>query len=527
MVVVVNRNLVGENDDCYIPTAEEIEREELEREARIKEEKARRDALSPEERKALEEKEAAEEDAKEAAREARKKARKEAEKAEGQVAKSKSAPVPEDLSVVGEWAPCRLDPGMFVQTKKHKSADEYVRPTEETLQKGYEQMTDDLISRLMSEPAPAPEDKGPAPDRMQQAAQVLLNLGKPSVEVGADQGSGDISPQFSPQWEEAEEPDNLPVAKVLGFEELPLPKPVESVEKQPEPVEKEPEIAKPVESIEKEPEKEPEIAKPVEVAGNTGAPQPAEMQAQSFVPDSQEPSLIQIPPAEPVITADSQATEKGPDSFVPETQGSQDQPDPAADAGQAAAGPVEKVATDTDMQSALQRLLIEFGTNGGAVHPYVLLPYTRHMSEAGMEGKTKFVVEQWKDKWFELDPYNGKTFSNGNMFSFKSHETLKQNFSQLRTMPYDWIKSAVYAFDEKDRKDNNHPISLLLVASFLTVSRKRHNVYIWKQNHQTKKLELWLHNPDGNGKNIPVDILVARDETQNKYHYFLLKRESA
>jgi len=520
MVVVVNRNLVGENDDCYIPTAEEIEREELEREARIKEEKARRDALTPEERKALEEKEAAEEEAKEAAREARKKARKEAEKAEAQVAKSKSAPVPEDLSVVGEWAPCRLDPEMFVQIKKHKSADEYVRPTEEMLKKGYEQMTDDLISRLMSEPVPAPEDKDPAPDRMQQAAQVLLNLRKPSVEVGADQGSGNISPEFSPQWEEAGEPEDLPVAKVLGVEELPHPDRVESVEK-------EPEIAKPVESIEKEPEKEPEIAKPVEVAGNTGAQQPAEMQAQSFVPDSQEPSLIQIPPAEPVITADSQATEKGPDSFVPETQGSQDQPDPAAGAGQAAAGPVEKVATDTDMQSALQRLLLEFGTNGGAVHPYVLVPYTRHMSEAGMEGKTKFVVEQWKDKWFELDPYERKTFSNGNMFSFKSHETLKQNFSQLRTMPYDWIKSAVYAFDEKDRKDNNHPISLLLAVSFLSVSRKRYNVYIWKQNQQTKKLELWLHNPDGNEKNTPVDILVARDETQNKYHYFLLKRESA
>jgi hypothetical protein len=245
--------------------------------------------------------------------------------------------------------------------------------------------------------------------------------------------------------------------------------------------------------------------------------------AMSYVPDSQPPdSQAVLTNLVPTDADASQTDGAGAGSFVPETQPI---PDPNAGAGQAASGVLRAVATGVDMAEVLQNLLKEPAVNAGDVAPHELVPCEGNQEDAKMTENTIFIVKEWGD-WTQLEPFKGKLFR-GPDIEFRAQDIAKVDLKDHLRTTLRWLKLDISRIDHNP-DDMGYPVNVLLATTTLTVSKKRLNVYIWRQNKESKQLELMLHNQNAAASKTTVDILAVFDEHEqrNKYHYFLLHRES-
>ena len=274
-------------------------------------------------------------------------------------------------------------------------------------------------------------------------------------------------------------------------------------------------------------------APPDDASKDADAPQgggKADEPAMSYIPDSQPPDS-QAALANPVPTDPdaSQTDGAGAGSFVPETQPPLDDvrslPDPNAGAGQAATGVLRAVATGVDMAEVLQNLLKEPAVNAGDVAPHELVPCEGSQEDAKMTENTIFIVKEWGD-WTQLEPFKGKLFR-GPDIEFRAQDIAKVDLKDHLRTTLRWLELDISRIDHNP-DDMGYPVNVLLATTTLTVSKKRLNVYIWRQNKESKQLELMLHNQNAAASKTTVDILAVFDEHEqrNKYHYFLLHRES-
>ena len=250
------------------------------------------------------------------------------------------------------------------------------------------------------------------------------------------------------------------------------------------------------------------------------APEPVPVPVPAPATEVQEPEPAQeVPEPEPA----QEVPEPEPAPEVPETEPAPEVPEtePVPDAGQPAA---KAFPPEQDIMGLVRPWLDDWDEHGGVFRPYELVPNFRSKNiPKGLPKNTRFFTSMFVFNWHEF--FGGKKFTLPNKDHLMAEHIPGKDLCTFHIAKYEQI---INMFSDYKRGNNAHPVAFFLFITCARLGRNKQPVNLWKQDKDTKKLELLISDPEPKQPKpgmAVLDILVVFDEEKNCYYYISLERE--